>query len=151
MQNGLWAAGTSLGNIVPGVQQAVTAPVEGATDFTVLTFNELRMVFLIAGISGRIIDPLKLIPELAIMLGGAKGAQMLATQTIGKVPAGAGSFLKAGIAYAFTFAIGEAVYLNLNYGDKIDSKKIAERVTVIKEYAQKAIEKVTQKIPNKEK
>lgn len=144
-QNAIWAAGTSVANIIPGPQQLITAPLEGFSDFTVLTTNELRMVFITAGISGRKIEPLKLIPELMIMLGGAKGAQILATQTLGKVPAGAGNILKAAIAFAFTFAIGEAVFLNMNYGIKIDSKKIGQRVEVLKDFSKEKVTKFIKK------
>jgi uncharacterized protein (DUF697 family) len=144
-QNAIWAAGTSVANIIPGPQQLITAPLEGFSDFTVLTTNELRMVFITAGISGRKIEPLKLVPELMIMLGGAKGAQILATQTLGKVPAGAGNILKAAIAFAFTFAIGEAVFLNMNYGIKIDSKKIGQRVEVLKDYSKEKVSKFIKK------
>lgn len=144
-QNAIWAAGTSVANIIPGPQQIITAPLEGFSDFTVLTTNELRMVFITAGICGRKIEPLKLIPELIIMLGGAKGAQILATQTLGKVPAGAGNILKAAIAFAFTFAIGEAVFLNMNYGIKIDSKKIGQRVEVLKDFSKEKVAKFIKK------
>lgn len=148
IQNGAWAAGSAFANVIPGPHQIVTAPLEGASDFTVLTTNELRMIFITAGLCGRKIEPLKLIPELLIMLGGAKGAQLLATQTIGKVPAGAGNVLKGAIAFGFTFAIGEAVFLNMNYGIKIDSKKIGERVKVLEEYSK---EKVAKFLKKKEK
>lgn len=144
-QNAIWAAGTSVANIIPGPQQIITAPLEGFSDFTVLTANELRMVFITAGICGRKIEPLKLIPELMIMLGGAKGAQILATQTLGKVPVGAGNILKAAIAFAFTFAIGEAVFLNMNYGIKIDSKKIGQRVEVLKDFSKEKVAKFIKK------
>ncbi len=144
-QNAFWAAGSSAANIIPGPQQLITAPLEAASDFTVLTTNELRMVFIIAGICGRIINPLKLLPELMIMGAGAKGAQLLATQTIGKVPVGAGNVLKATVAFAFTFAIGEAVFLKMNYGIKIDSKKIKERVKVLKEFSKKRFTKFIKK------
>jgi uncharacterized protein (DUF697 family) len=144
-QNAIWAAGTSIANIIPGPQQIITAPLEGFSDFTVLTTNELRMVFITAGICGRRVEPLKLIPELMIMLGGAKGAQILATQTLGKVPAGAGNILKAAIAFAFTFAIGEAVFLNMNYGIKIDSKKIAQRVEDLKEFSKDKVARFVKK------
>ncbi|KAF0092574.1 MAG: hypothetical protein FD141_758 [Fusobacteria bacterium] len=144
-QNAIWAAGTSVANIIPGPQQLITAPLEGFSDFTVLTTNELRMVFITAGICGRKIEPLKLIPELMIMLGGAKGAQILATQTLGKVPAGAGNILKAAIAFAFTFAIGEAVFLNMNYGVKIDSKKIGQRVELLKDFSKEKVTKFIKK------
>jgi uncharacterized protein (DUF697 family) len=144
-QNAIWAAGTSVANIIPGPQQIITAPLEGFSDFTVLTANELRMVFITAGICGRKIEPLKLIPELMIMLGGAKGAQILATQTLGKVPAGAGNILKAAIAFAFTFVIGEAVFLNMNYGIKVDSKKIGQRVEVLKDFSKEKVAKFIKK------
>lgn len=134
LQNAAFAGGTGIPNLAPGIHQLITAPIEGASDFVVLTSNELRMVFILAAISGRKVTPVKLIPELTIMLGGAKGAQILATQTVGKVPA-AGVVIKTAIAFAFTYAIGEAAYLFMNFGIKIKWSNIKARVKELEKYS----------------
>lgn len=142
IQNATWAAGTSLPNVVPGLHQLIAAPVEAASDFTVLTTNELRMVFILAGISGRKVNPAKLIPELAVMLSGAKGAEMVATQILGKTPLGAGVGIKTAVAFAFTYAIGEAVYLYMNYKVKIKLKKITGRMKALDNFSKDMTETV---------
>ncbi len=135
-QNATWAAGTSVPNIAPGPHSLIYAPVELASDFSVMTLNELRMTFILASISGRKVNPFRLVPEILIMMGGAKGAQVLATQLLGKVPAGAGTILKAGVAFAFTYAIGEAVFVNMNYGITFNKTDLMHRVEDLKEYGQ---------------
>jgi hypothetical protein len=136
MQNAAWAGGTSIPNIAPGIHSLVYAPVELASDFSVLTLNELRMTFILASLSGRKVNPFRLVPEILIMLGGAKGAQLLATQLLGKVPAGAGTLLKAGVAFAFTYAIGEAVFVNMNYGITFNKTDLMHRVEDLKGFGQ---------------
>lgn len=135
-QNAAWAAGTSIPNIAPGPHSLFYAPVELTSDFSVMTLNELRMTFILASISGRKVNPFRLVPEILIMLGGAKGAQMLATQLLGKVPTGAGTLLKAGVAFAFTYAIGEAVFVNMNYGITFNKTDLMHRVEELKGYGQ---------------
>ncbi len=135
-QNATWAAGTSIPNIAPGPHSLFYAPVELTSDFSVMTLNELRMTFILASISGRKVNPFRLVPEILIMMGGAKGAQVLATQLLGKVPAGAGTLLKAGVAFAFTYAIGEAVFINMNYGITFNKTDLMHRVEELKGYGQ---------------
>lgn len=143
IQNATWAAGTTLPNVVPGLHQLIAAPIEAASDFTVLTTNELRMVFILAGISGRKVNPAKLIPELAVMLSGAKGAEMAATQILGKAPLGAGVGIKTAVAFAFTYAIGEAVYLYMNYKVKIKLSQITSRMKALDKFSKDMTEKVS--------
>lgn len=136
-QNAAWAGGTAITNVIPGPHEAFTAPIEALSDFTVLTMNEVKMIFILASISGRKVNPALLIPEMTIILSGAKGAQMLATQIIGKLPAGTGVALKAAIAFAFTYAIGEGAYLNMNYGVTFDKRVLKERVEDLKSFGEK--------------
>jgi hypothetical protein len=143
--NAAWVAGTALPNTIPGPHEIYTAPIEAVSDFAVLTLNETRMIFILSSVSGRRVNPITLIPEILIMLGGAKGAQMLATQIVGKVPAGAGLALKTAIAFAFTYAIGEAAYLNLNFGITFDKNIIKKRVDELKEFSEKMVNDILKK------
>lgn len=145
-QNAAWAGGTSIPNIAPGVHSLFYAPVEMTSDFSVMTLNELRMTFILASICGRKVNPFRLVPEILIMLGGAKGAQMLATQLLGKVPAGAGTLLKAGVAFAFTYAIGEAVFVNMNYGITFNKTDLMHRVEELKGFGQDMAKNVVSRI-----
>ncbi|MDW7672660.1 MAG: hypothetical protein SCK57_13965 [Bacillota bacterium] len=142
MQNAGWAGGTSIPHIAPGLHSLVYAPVELASDFSVMTLNELRMTFILASICGRKVNPFRLVPEILIMFGGAKGAQLLATQLLGKVPAGAGTLLKAGVAFAFTYAIGEAVFVNMNYGITSNKTHLMNRVEELKGYGEEVAKSI---------
>lgn len=148
-QNAAWAGGTSIPNIAPGPHSILYAPVELASDFSVMTLNELRMTFILASISGRKVNPFRLVPEILIMMGGAKGAQVLATQLLGKVPAGAGTILKAGVAFAFTYAIGEAVFVNMNYGITFNKTDLMHRVEELKDYGQDMAKNIVNSIRKK--
>ncbi|NDL66340.1 hypothetical protein [Anaerotalea alkaliphila] len=139
LQNALFAGASSAANAVPGPHQAVTAPLEALSDFAVLTGNELRMVFLLAGGCGRQVSPSRLVPEFLVVLGGGKAAQMLATQVLGKIPAGAGSLAKGTIAYAFTYAIGEAAFQSLNFGIRGRAGSIRRRMRELEGYAREQL------------
>jgi uncharacterized protein (DUF697 family) len=115
-RNTAWVATTALPNIVPGPHQVMTIPFEAGSDFVVLTFNELRMTMALTALSGVRVHPRELITQCAIVLSMAKAAQMVATQTLSKMPAGAGVVVKGAVAYAFTRAMGEAIVLYLVTG-----------------------------------
>ena len=119
IQNGAWAVGTTAPNIIPGPQQVVTVPIEAISDFAVLTANEIKLLFSLQGISGYKANPLKAAAEYVIVASLAKLAQTAATNTVGKIPAGAGLALKGAIAYAFTMAIGEALFFYMITGTKV--------------------------------
>lgn len=74
---------------------------------------------------------------------------MLATQLLGKVPAGAGTVLKAGVAFAFTYAIGEAVFLNMNYGITFNKTDLMNRVEDLKGYGEEMAKNVLSNIRRK--
>ena len=120
-QNAVWAIGTAAPNFIPGPQQVVTIPLEAVSDFAVLTTNEVKMMFELLGIAGFKVNPFKALVEFITLVGIAKLAQMAATQVSGKVPAGVGIVAKGAIAYAFTFAIGEALYFYITTGEKAGS------------------------------
>lgn len=145
LQNAAWAAGTATPNIVPGLHQIITTPIEGLSDFVVLTLNEARMLFIIASMCGRKVNPFKLIPEFGIVFGGAKSAELLATNVVGKAPAGMGLAAKSAIAFAFTYAIGEAIYLNMNYFITFDKKVISSRMTQLKELSEQVSKNLIKK------
>ena len=136
IQNAAWAAGTATPNIIPGFHQIITSPIEGLSDFVVLTLNEARMLFIISSMCGRKVNPFNLIPEFGIVFGGAKSAEMLATNVIGKAPAGMGLAAKAAIAFSFTYAIGEAIYLNMNYFITFDKAVVNERIAQFKDMSE---------------
>lgn len=126
LQNTAWAVVTGAPNVIPGGQ--ILAPVEAISDFAVLTVNEVKLMFELVGVSGRVVNPLKCVVELGALLSLAKLAEMTATNTVGKVPAGVGLALKGAVAYAFTWAIGEAIFLYLSTGVKVGKQFFETRI-----------------------
>jgi hypothetical protein len=129
MQNASWALFTSAPNLFPNPGQVFTVPAEAISDFFVMTVNEIKMMFELVALNGRRVQPLQCVPELGIILGLAKLAEMTATQLIGKAPV-AGPAIKGGVAFAFTSAIGEALLLYEIGGVQVGRDFIEQRAKV---------------------
>jgi uncharacterized protein (DUF697 family) len=80
------------------------------TDLPVLALNELRLVLRLAQAHGAADNVAERLPELVATLGAALGLRAVAREALGVVPGG-GWFVKAGVAYAGTRALGEAARL----------------------------------------
>jgi len=129
IQNASWALFTAAPNLVPNPGQVFTIPAEALSDFVVLTVNEIKMMFELVALSGRRVQPLHTLPEFGIILGLAKVAQSAATNLLGKAPA-AGPIIKGGVAYAFTSAIGEALFLYQIAGVRPSKEFLEKRAKV---------------------
>jgi len=129
IQNTSWAVGTASPNIIPGPHQAVTAPIEAISDFAVLTANETKLLFELVGLSGYNVNPLRCLIEFGVTLGLAKTAEIVATNTVGKLPAGGGLVIKGAIAYAFTWAIGEAIFFYISTGQQVGKIFFKDRIS----------------------
>ncbi len=126
MQNAGWALFTAAPNLVPNPGQVLTVPAEALSDFVVLTTNEIKMMFELVALGGRRVQPLQVVPEFGIVLGLAKLAEVTATNLVGKAP-GAGPIIKGGVAFAFTSAIGEALFIYQLAGIQLGHEFIEER------------------------
>ncbi|MCZ7558441.1 MAG: hypothetical protein M5R41_18800 [Bacteroidia bacterium] len=126
IQNASWALFTAAPNLFPNPGQVFTVPAEAVSDFFVMTVNEIKMMFELVALNGRRVQPLQCVPELGIILGLAKLAEMTATQLIGKAPV-AGPAIKGGVAFAFTSAIGEALLLYEIGGVQVGKDFIEQR------------------------
>ena len=149
IQNTSWAIVTASPNIVPGGHQVVTGPVEAIADFAILTTNEIKLLFELVGLNGRRVNPLKCKTELSILFSLAKTAEIVATNTTGKIPAGTGIILKGAIAYAFTMAIGDAILLYLTTDKKVSKQFFEERIRMYKEEGKRIAREIFQKYKNK--
>lgn len=118
-QNAAWALLTGLPNSLPGPHLILTSPFEGISDFTVLTLNEIKLLFELIGLSGCRVAPLYHGVEFAMVIGLGKLAETVALQTLGRLSGRAGILAKGAIAYAFTWTIGEAVFFYLSTGRKL--------------------------------
>jgi hypothetical protein len=119
-QNALWAVISSLPNTVPGPHNLLIAPFEGITDFMVLTINEMKLLFELVGLSGYRVLPLHHLTEFALIAGVAQLAQSTATTFAGRIPLRAGTIFKGAIAYAFTWAIGEGLFMYISTGHPLE-------------------------------
>lgn len=131
LQNMSWAVSSSLPNILPGPHQLATAPLEGASDFLVMTANEIKLMFELTAVSGQKVELFKSWGQLAIVLGMAKLAQMSATQLVSKIPAGGGVIAKGATAFAFSTAIGEALFLYVTTGERKGKEFFQERIPAL--------------------
>ncbi len=131
LQNLSWAVSTCLPNTIPGGHQAITIPIETISDFFVLTANEVKLMFEIVGLSGVKVNPINCFVEGGILFSLAVAAQQSASFILGKIPAGAGLVAKGTIAYAFTFAIGEAILFYQLTGKQIDMDQFKTGFTKI--------------------
>tara|TARA_Y100001970_G_scaffold293655_1_gene441996 strand:+ start:15502 stop:16446 length:945 start_codon:yes stop_codon:yes gene_type:complete len=147
IQNMIWASATATPNVIPGPHQAITAPVEAISDVVILTLNEFKMLFELVGISGFIINPFRCLIELGMVIGGAALAQNTGTNLSGKLLGGAGIVAKGAVAFAFTYAIGDAVYFYLQTGQQASAKFIKDRV----KYWEKEGKKVAKEEQKKKK
>ncbi len=129
MQNAGWALFTAAPNLIPNPGQVFTIPAEALSDFVVLTTNEIKLMFELVALSGRRVQPLQIMPEFGIILGLAKLAEVTATNLVGKTP-GAGPVIKGGVAFAFTSAIGEALFIYQVAGVQLDRDFLEERAKV---------------------
>jgi hypothetical protein len=117
-ENALFSLMTALPNVVPSFTELPWAIGEFASDTTILTANQIRMAFLLAGASDRVVGYKEQRSEIGSIVAGAWGWRTVARELAGKIPFGGGLLPKAAIAYAGTYVVGlslERVY-RIGYG-----------------------------------
>jgi len=87
-------------------------------DFVVLTKNQALMAYKIALAMGLPSDWRETVPKLATVVGSAFVWRQLARQLIGLIPA-YGIIPKIAVAYAGTYAVGQAIYQWCANGEKL--------------------------------
>jgi uncharacterized protein (DUF697 family) len=107
-ENGWFSVVTALPNIIPSPLMVPWAVGEFASDSAVLTANQIRMLFLIAGANGERIGFQEQRSQIASIIAAAFGWRAIARQAVGKIPLGGGVIPKAAIAYAGTWVIGKS-------------------------------------------
>jgi uncharacterized protein (DUF697 family) len=95
-------------------------------DMPVLTLNQIRMVFRIAGAYGEEIDRDRALEVLAV-IGAGLGFRAVAREALGFVP-GIGWVIKGGIAYTGTRALGKAALAYFEKGGQRRLKQLAGSV-----------------------
>lgn len=117
-ENALFSIMTALPNVLPSLAELPWAVGEFASDTAVLTANQIRMAFLLAGASDREVGYSEQRSEIGSIIAGAWGWRAAARQLTGKIPFGGGLIPKAAIAYAGTYVVGlslERIY-RIGYG-----------------------------------
>lgn len=107
-ENALFAIATALPNIIPGMALPFAAG-EFASDTAILTMNQMRMAFMMAGASDRPIGYREQKSEIASVIAGAFGWRAIARELAGKIPFGGGIVPKAAISYAGTWVAGKSL------------------------------------------
>lgn len=126
-ENALFSLMTALPNVVPSLGELPWAVGEFASDTAVLTANQIRMAFLLAGASDREVGYREQRSEIGSIIAGAWGWRAAARQLTGKIPFGGGLLPKAAIAYAGTYVVGlslERIY-RIGYGLTRDERREA--------------------------
>lgn len=126
-ENALFSIMTALPNVVPSLGELPWAVGEFASDTAVLTANQIRMAFLLAGASDREVGYREQRSEIGSIIAGAWGWRAAARQLTGKIPFGGGLIPKAAIAYAGTYVVGlslERIY-RIGYGLTRDERRDA--------------------------
>jgi hypothetical protein len=108
IQNTAWVFISALPSFLPAPHRAIVAPLEIFADFIVLTVNEIKLMFEIIGLMGEKIQ-LKHVLEIGLLFSLAKASREIANLILRSIPTRSTLVVKAALAYAFTWAIGESM------------------------------------------
>jgi uncharacterized protein (DUF697 family) len=100
------AAFSALPGVIPLTDWLM--PAASAGDILLLTRNQINLLLEISACYGLPPDPRARLTELVPVVGAAFGWRAIARELVGLVPAGIGVGIKAGVAYAGTYAVGKA-------------------------------------------
>jgi len=117
-ENALFCLLTALPDVVPSLIELPWSAGEFASDTAVLTMNQVRMAFLIAGASDQDVGYREQRAQIAGIVAGAFGWRALARELVGKIPFGGGLIPKAAISYAGTYTVGVGLerFYRIGYG-----------------------------------
>ena len=146
VENAIFVVSTSLGNIIPNPLQPLTAVAESLGDLVVLTANQLRMLFRLAGAYGKPLGIKEQMPEVLSVLGAAFGWRSLARELVGQLPLGGGVIPKAAIAFAGTWAVGDGIRYYYTTGHRLTRQELKERFDAAYEQGKKTAEPLAEKI-----
>lgn len=116
LRNGVRAGISSLPLRTVPVVGPVLAMLATSAETMMLTSSQLRLSFVIAAVHGRPLDFFDRISELWPIVGGAFGFRSVSRYLVKMLPGGFRPGTKASIAFAGTFAVGEASRLFYHLG-----------------------------------
>jgi uncharacterized protein (DUF697 family) len=141
--NATYSFSTGLAEVIP----ALGIPLS-VGDLIVLTKNQLIMAYKIALMAGKQGSPQELIGEIVGVLGGGFLARQLARELVGLIPVW-GLVPKVAIAYAGTWAIGQAVVLWAVEGQRITPDLIRQFYTDALAQGQAAAQRLVGKMKDR--
>ena len=140
IENAIFVASTSLGNVIPNPLQPLTSVAEALGDLVVLTANQLRMLFNLAAAYNQSLGYKQQSPEVLSILVAALGWRSIARELAGKIPIGAGVVPKAAIAFAGTWALGEGIAYYYATGRHLNKQELKQRFEAAYEKGKAAAE-----------
>lgn len=142
VENAIFVASTSLGNVIPNPLQPLASVAEGLGDLVVLTANQLRMLFAVAAAYGEPVGYRKQAAEVGSIVAAAFGWRSIARELVGKIPMGGGVVPKAAIAFAGTWAMGDGIVYFYTTGKKLTKKELRERFEAAYDKGREAAERI---------
>ena len=118
VSNALYALSTGLAEVVP----ILDLPLNVA-DVVVLTKNQAMMAYRLALAMGLEADWRQTVPDLAAVVGGGFLWRQVARQLVGLIPVW-GLVPKVAVAYAGTYATGQAIYHWCATGRKLETEEL---------------------------
>lgn len=119
MTNSIYAAGTGVAEMVPGLGIPFAV-----ADIIILTKNQLVMAYKIGLIMGETGEFRDVLPKLAGVVGAGFMWRQVARELVAFIPLGI--VLKVAIAYAGTYATGQAIYQWYATGEKLNRRQLRE-------------------------
>ena len=116
MTNSIYAAGTGVAEMIPGLGIPFAV-----ADIIILTKNQLVMAYKIGLIMGETGEFREVLPKLAGVVGAGFMWRQVARNLVAFLPLGV--VLKVAIAYAGTYATGQAIYHWYATGEKLDRQQ----------------------------
>ncbi|VBB06952.1 Hypothetical protein LUCI_2194 [Lucifera butyrica] len=126
VQNAAWVFIAAIPTFLPPPHKAIAAPLASFADFIVLTVNEVKLMFELIGLLGEKIQ-FKHIVEFVFVFGLAKIARGIAGIILTPLPAKTTLLVKGALAYAFTWAIGEAIVFFIVARQKVGWRFLMQR------------------------
>jgi len=146
IENSVFVASTSLGNIIPNPLQPLTSIAEALGDLIVLTANQLRMLFRLAAANGRDLGFKEQTPEVLSVVGAAFGWRSIARELVAQLPAGLGVVPKAAIAFAGTWAIGDGINYYYTTGHRLTKEELKTRFDLAYEKGKSSAEAMVSRL-----
>jgi uncharacterized protein (DUF697 family) len=129
MANAAYALGTGVAEMIPGLGIPFAV-----ADVIILTRNQVIMAYKIALVMGETGTLREVLPQMASVVGAGFMWRQIARELVVFIPLGV--VLKVGIAYAGTFATGEAMYHWYATGEKLRGRDLKRLLAVARQKGQ---------------